>query len=165
MLTFCNLCAGLLAIYLSIKGEAGIACRLVLASVVFDGLDGWAARRLDQESYFGMLFDSAADFVSFGLAPSFIYYNFMRTKDIIVPLVISFYILASAIRLIRFSRSGKNRLPAHDKNFEGLPTTAGAGLLILLFSINLKEGVFFTYAFIAISALMLSRIPFRKFSR
>jgi CDP-diacylglycerol--serine O-phosphatidyltransferase len=135
---------------------------LVLASIVFDGLDGWVARRLKQESVFGRVFDSIADFVSFALAPSFIYYHLAQRKNAMVLLVISVYICASAARLVRF-----NYLSAKKpfKGFEGLPTTASAGLLMLLipiFSRYLGQTVFFVLAFIIPSVLMISRIHFWK---
>jgi len=162
LLTGGNLLVGLLAIYLSSKGETNISSLLVLAAIVFDGLDGWAARRLKQESIFGKLFDSTADFVSFGLAPAFIYCYLIEKMNILILLAISIYVLASAIRLIRFNSLDKNKLI---KNFEGLPTTASAGLLILLiplFSKNLDQSLFLISTFMVLSVLMLSRIPFWK---
>lgn len=165
ILTACNLSAGLCAIYISAAGRADIACRFVIASVIFDGLDGWTARRLKQETHFGRIFDSMADFVSFGLAPAFIYYNFVREKNIVILSTIFFYISASAIRLIRFNRPGKDTLL---KNFEGLPTTASASVLVLLIALFYKEitrPVFFTAAFITLSLLMLSRIRVLRFNR
>lgn len=164
LLTGCNLFAGLLAIYLSSKGKTNICSLLVIAAIIFDGLDGWAARRLKQESVFGRLFDSAADFVSFGLAPSFIYCYLIRKIDTLMILAISIYILATAIRLIKFNNLPKNN---YLKNFQGLPTTASAGLLILLiplFSKGPRQSMFFTSIFIGLSVLMLSSIPFWKFN-
>lgn len=165
LLTICNLSAGLLAICLAGKGKTNICSLLVLASIFFDGLDGWVARRLKQESVFGRLFDSAADFVSFGLAPSFIYCYLIRKMDILILSAISIYVCASAARLIRFNSLRESSLL---KNFQGLPTTASAGLLILLiplFSKDLGRPIFFISAFIILSALMLSRIPFWKFNK
>ena len=165
MLTGCNMSAGLSAIYLSTRGKIGIASLLVLAAIVFDGLDGWAARRLKKESAFGRLFDSMSDFVSFALAPAFIYYYLIRKNDTLVLSAIFIYVLASAIRLIRFNNLSECRL---FKNFEGLPVTAGAGLLILLMPIlskGLNHPLSIIFTFIILSILMLSRIPFWKLNR
>jgi len=165
LLTTGNLSAGMLAIYFSGKGKIVTAAVLVIAAIVFDGLDGWAARKLKQETSFGCRFDSTADFISFGLAPSFIYYHLMRGINVIFLLVLSIFVGASACRLIRFCSLGENNLL---KNFRGLPTTASAGLLILLiplFSKSSGQLVFSISAFFILSVLMLSGIPFWKFNR
>jgi CDP-diacylglycerol--serine O-phosphatidyltransferase len=43
----------------------------ILLSVLLDKLDGFAARLVNASSEFGAQFDSLADLISFGLAPSF----------------------------------------------------------------------------------------------
>ncbi|MDD5436684.1 MAG: CDP-diacylglycerol--serine O-phosphatidyltransferase [Candidatus Omnitrophica bacterium] len=165
ILTCCNILAGLCAIYLSICGKINFACWLVLASAFFDGLDGWAARRLDRESSFGRIFDSVADFISFGCAPVFIYYAMAQAKDLSGLPVMLIYILASAIRLVRFTMNGDTD---QGRDFEGLPTTASALLLVSLFFFfpqNFSKPAFSAPLFIGLSALMLSRIRFWKFNR
>ena len=165
ILTCCNILAGLCAIYLSIYRKIGLACWLVLASILFDGLDGWAARRLGRESLFGRIFDSIADFISFGCAPLFIYYAMAQAKDLSSLPVMLIYIAASAIRLVRFTANGGTD---QSKDFEGLPTTASAALLaflILFFPRNFSKPTFSAVVFIGLSALMLSRIRFWKFNR
>ena len=165
ILTCCNVLAGLCAIYLSIYRKTNFACCLVLVSVFFDGLDGWAARRLNSESRLGRIFDSSADFISFGCAPLFIYYTIAQAKDASWLPVMLIYILASAIRLVRFTANGGMN---QGKYFEGLPITASALLLvslILFFPQNFSKPIFSSPVFIGLSVLMLSRIRFWKLNQ
>ena len=67
-----NLVGGILAIILALKGRLDIAPYFILASAVFDFLDGFMARLLKVPSELGKQLDSLADMVTFGVAPGII---------------------------------------------------------------------------------------------
>ncbi len=164
LLTLGNLSCGALAVYFSSKGDLASACVLMACAVILDGLDGWTARRMGQESRFGKIFDSTADFVSFGLSPALVYFNTFRSLDAVMTAAIVMYILASAIRLVRFSLADPGMPSEHGNNFKGLPTTASAAVLIFIIALskNGANNLLIAPVFLCLSALMLSRIPFWK---
>ena len=154
LLTLGNLLCGLAAIAVSMTGDWTKACLLILASVIFDGADGWAARRLHHETRFGAFFDSAADFISFGLAPVFIFHASRGNLRFLVMLGLVFYVAASAFRLVRFH--AEYRRPRKN-GFQGLPTTASAFIFVSSLWILPSAWTLWVLSF-----LMISRIPFPR---
>ena len=75
MVTSGNLLCGLFSLILVLHGRYIPAAWLVFFAVIFDGFDGKVARMLGGGSQFGMEFDSLADLVSFGVAPSMLLYH------------------------------------------------------------------------------------------
>lgn len=69
ILTALNLLSGILSIMLSLSGRIDLAIYPVFGSLIFDYLDGFAARLLKQQSEIGKQLDSLADVVSFGVVP------------------------------------------------------------------------------------------------
>lgn len=152
ILTFANLLCGAAAIAWAAQGgEAKIALCWVLGSVLFDTLDGWAARRLGKQSSFGAIFDSAADFVSFGAAPVVIFYAAVPAASWLAFLGSLAYILAAAFRLIRFHLEYSKTTPG---TYQGLPTTASA--FIFVCSMWFYPTIWVLWA---LAALMVSRLP------
>ena len=79
MLTLGNAVCGFGAITFAAKWSGGdaklslfIASGLIFLAMVFDALDGSAARLTKQTSEFGAQLDSLCDAISFGVAPGFI---------------------------------------------------------------------------------------------
>lgn len=80
LLTLCNAACGFGAITIAAKigpehlgsGELITAAQLIFLAMVFDMLDGSAARLTNQTSDFGAQLDSLCDAISFGVAPAFI---------------------------------------------------------------------------------------------
>ena len=68
-------------------GQIDWAVYLIFIAVLFDFLDGLAARSLSAQSEFGKQLDSLADMVSFGVAPGFLAYNLMISITEIRPLL------------------------------------------------------------------------------
>ena len=72
-LTVANLLCGFYAILGTLKGGAMdldyASCAIGLA-ILFDSMDGFVARATGTNTEFGKQFDSLADMVSFGIAPS-----------------------------------------------------------------------------------------------
>lgn len=69
ILTAFNLICGMLSIILSLTGLVEYAIYPIFGSLLFDYLDGFAARLLKQQGELGKQLDSLADIVSFGVAP------------------------------------------------------------------------------------------------
>jgi len=120
-----------------------MAIWLILASCLFDLLDGRLARLGGNESPFGREFDSLADIVSFGVAPALMVYRivlheFARTGWIIA----SVYLVCGALRLARFNCLAAANSAAANKEFRGFPIPAAAGLIasLTLFMLWLAEG-------------------------
>ncbi|HID74354.1 MAG TPA: hypothetical protein EYP43_04810, partial [Thermoplasmata archaeon] len=74
MLSATNGVCGILAIMYAIDGAFEFASALILAAMVFDGLDGAVARALGIKSPIGRDIDSIADMVSFCIAPAVLIY-------------------------------------------------------------------------------------------
>ncbi len=133
MVTILGLCAGLTAIRFTLLGRVDIAAALIVLAAILDGLDGLLARRLDAASPFGAEIDSLSDFVSFGVAPGLVMYQFAlpdtRGLGWVFVLV---YIVCACLRLARFNVDRDTPLPAETRpHFVGVPAP-GAALLALL---------------------------------
>lgn len=123
----------------------------IFGAMVFDSLDGRLARLGGRESLFGAEFDSLADIVSFGVAPTLLMafvilspsQGFLWFRDI--GWFLGFvYLLCVAIRLARFNvitnpllSRGKKQLSA---DFVGLPCPAAACTVASLVLFILKLG-------------------------
>ncbi len=152
LLTAGNLICGISAIVISFRADWTLACFFIMASVFFDTLDGWVARRMRQETNFGAFFDSFADFISFGVAPVFVFRALESPLKTWVVLGLVCYVLASAFRLIRFHAQSR---PARHGAFQGLPTTASAFIFVI--SLWLAPSAWSPWI---LSFLMISRMPF-----
>ncbi len=107
------------------------AILLIFASCIFDLLDGRLARLGGKESPFGREFDSLADVISFGMAPSM-----LMAKAVVLEIgdigwwLACLYVLCGAIRLARFNCIAAS--PHHqpgDSDFRGLPIPMAAGFI------------------------------------
>lgn len=118
---------------------------LLLLAAFADLLDGAVARIIRAESEFGSMFDSLADAISFGVAPSVL---FLKSLSLEPATGLSFfavvgamlYTICGVLRLVRFNvkahevQNNKDAMAAYKKNFTGLPIpAAGAGAI----SVNL----------------------------
>ncbi|MFR9649183.1 MAG: CDP-diacylglycerol--serine O-phosphatidyltransferase [Rikenellaceae bacterium] len=179
MLTLSNLLCGSLAIVCTAThNNLTLAFYFVVGAMLFDFLDGFAARILKQISPIGVVLDSLSDLVSFGLAPSFILFEVINSSSLSTGVVlldnwggyIAFIVtLFSSLRLARFSVED-----AENELFRGMPTPA-CGVLIsslgLLFqSRGLDLGVtLYIVLAIVLSYLLISDVPmltlkFKSFS-
>jgi CDP-diacylglycerol---serine O-phosphatidyltransferase len=114
---------------------------LLLIAMLADFIDGALARAIHAESEFGILFDTLADSVSFGVAPSVL---LLKTLSLEQGTAISFiaamgamvYSLCGILRLVRFSvkaaeAKGNSELQAaQKKHFTGLPIPAAAAAAV-----------------------------------
>lgn len=143
--TALNVFCGFLAIVYSAKiplneqvidpAFAVVAWLIILAGI-FDTLDGKIARITKSYSEFGIEFDSLADVVSFGVAPSVLLYKLYFFRFETFGIVLSFLpLLFGSIRLARFNVqiSGFEK-----RGFIGLPIPMAAASIatFVLFSMN-----------------------------
>lgn len=173
-LTFLSLICGICSLMLSVQGNITAAGSLVLGSYILDLLDGASARRLNASSEFGLQLDSLVDMVSLGVAPAVLVYSHLYQQDYPMFWVwptTAVVVLAGAFRLARF-----NLLPPKKtgvKDSIGLTITAGGATLALavLADVLAPEGggfvpnSFFVPLMLALSVLMVSRIPYPSFGQ
>ena len=117
---------------------------LILASCIFDLLDGRLARLGGNESPFGREFDSLADIVSFGVAPALMVYRVVLHDPSFSHygwIVAGIYLVCGALRLARFNCLASVDTVQANKEFRGFPIPAAAGLVasLTLFLLWLDE--------------------------
>ena len=119
MLTIGALCAGLTAVHFGLQGFWEKAIIAIVVAGILDTLDGRIARLLNGSSKFGAELDSLSDFVSFGVAPALLLYQW-TLKDLrgfgwVLALV---FAVCCALRLARFNTRIDNAdLPAWTGKF------------------------------------------------
>ena len=110
------------------KFHTAIWC--ILASCVFDALDGRLARLGGHESPFGREFDSLADIVSFGVAPALMVYRIVLHEfDQTGWLIAALYLVCGALRLARFNCLAAADSSSANREFKGFPIPAAAGVI------------------------------------
>jgi len=139
---------------------------LILVALFLDGLDGRIARLTNSESSFGAQLDSLADFISFGIAPSFLAYSWGVHYFGRLGLGGCFLLVAAgAMRLARFNIQDTD----DHAYFSGLPIPAQAGFIaVMIYELPQAQGrTIRATAMIAIiyilSLLMVSRFKYRSF--
>lgn len=116
---------------------------LLLLAAFFDLLDGALARMMRAESEFGGFFDSIADAVTFGVAPSVIVLKSLSvepktTLSFLITGAALIYSISGVLRLCRFSvqhlqeKEDPNLALERKKNFVGLPIPAAASAIVSL---------------------------------
>jgi len=147
LLTTGNLVCGVLAIILAISDAFKLvlpptgssqhafipyvtSCYLILLAMMFDILDGMAARLTNTAGKFGIEYDSLADVISFGAAPAILMYLVvLRYQGPVGIALAAIFIFAGAFRLARFNVVA-NSGAGDPKIFKGLPIPAAASVLV-----------------------------------
>jgi CDP-diacylglycerol--serine O-phosphatidyltransferase len=137
LITVLSLITGCIAITVTFNHRLVTASWLIGIAVIFDFLDGFAARLLNVKSDLGKQLDSLADVISFGLAPGLIIYMLLsesirsqtanETVRVLVPYLSILIPAFSALRLARFNIDTGQTI-----HFRGLPTPASAVFLASL---------------------------------
>lgn len=110
-----------------------IAAVLIFLAMVFDMLDGRAARWAKQTSQFGAELDSLCDAISFGVAPAVILIKFSTDAHPTMPNPVArllwaiavLFVLCAILRLARFNVETDDE-DTH-QSFTGLPSPAAGG--------------------------------------
>ena len=172
---------------LLVSNELLIASLLIFLAMLFDVLDGAAARLTKQASDFGAELDSLCDAISFGVAPAFLMLQFSHPQHNLIksatyhPRILwvigVLFALCAVLRLARFNVE-TDEDDSHEF-FSGLPSPAAAGAVasfpIALYGLgdlaarNLVEVLlqFFAAALplitLGLAFLMVSRIRYPHF--
>ena len=176
-ITSCNLLSGVVGLVFAFRGRYDIAFMLMMAAGVFDFFDGLAARALRVQSPIGKELDSLADVVSFGVLPAVMLSGVTLSAKApaspsltfiirLIPLLMAVF---CALRLAKFNLDERQHA-----SFLGLPCPAAAmvSASAAAYCFYRPESAFaelcggfwlFPLLAIALSALMLSEIPFFAF--
>lgn len=182
MLTVISLCAGLTSIRFSLTGHWELAAAAIVFAGIMDGLDGRLARLLKGVTKFGAELDSLADFLSFGVAPGFVLYEWSLSQLAtgltgIGWIAVLAYGVCCALRLARFNtmQDHSHQQPGWTLNFfVGIPAPAAAGLALLpmfasfqlpALEVVTRSPYLLAPWVMAIAAGMVSRIPTVSFKR
>ncbi|OZC02744.1 CDP-diacylglycerol--serine O-phosphatidyltransferase [Rubricoccus marinus] len=129
--TLMNLLAGFFSIIQTSNGNLEAAAWLVVLGAFFDLFDGIMARLAGVSSEFGVELDSLSDVVSFGVAPSFLLYEFGLNQlgPMWGALLASLPALFGAVRLAKFNTLASSGEKSSE--FIGLPIPAQAGTVVV----------------------------------
>jgi len=159
LLTLCNAACGFGAISIAAKVgpdhfkgiELITAAQLIFLAMLFDALDGSAARLTNQTSDFGAQLDSLCDAISFGVAPAFIMLQLIHPDHHLMDTIVQapfnyhprilwgiavLFMWCALLRLGRFNVESDEE-DSHEF-FSGLPSPAAAGV-VASFPIAVKE--------------------------
>lgn len=149
-LTICNSLCGFAAILYALHMYDGsmyyyhplkVSAWIIMFAMVFDALDGFAARIFNAASMKGLQMDSLADMVTFGVAPSVIVAvlaHSLRQSDqmyspyeyLLVWGVSGVYLGCAALRLATYNVSAMFPKKNYDSNyFSGLPSPGAAAAI------------------------------------
>jgi CDP-diacylglycerol--serine O-phosphatidyltransferase len=114
-----------------------VSVLLLLVAAFADLLDGAVARAIGAESEFGVVFDSLADAVSFGVAPSVLLLKALSMEpgtglSFYAMLGCMLYSICGILRLVRFNvksaqaKGNREAMADQKKHFTGLPIPASA---------------------------------------
>lgn len=171
IVTLMALCAGITTIRYAILGKWTHALLCIFLAAVFDGLDGRVARKLKASSKFGAELDSLSDFVSFGVAPAILIYqwsiNVIPHWGWIFTLLFS---AAMAMRLARFNTMLDDAtVPEYWSHyFVGVPAPMAAAIAVMPILTSrdypelefiLRNPYFCCFVMVLVAFLMVSRIP------
>ena len=82
LLTLGNLLCGTIATIFAVQGEFVFAALLVISGILFDFLDGFAARLLHVSGELGKQLDSLADMVTSGVVPGIIMFRLLQDENV-----------------------------------------------------------------------------------
>ncbi|SIS85764.1 CDP-diacylglycerol--serine O-phosphatidyltransferase [Belliella pelovolcani] len=125
-ITCLNLLSGMIGIYFVLSGEIHYGLYFIVLAAIFDFLDGFVARMLQVHSEIGKQLDSLADLVTFGVLPSFIFFQWILeiSEFSYFPFIAFSMGIFSAIRLAKFNVDTRQ-----SDRFIGVPTPANALLI------------------------------------
>ena len=143
-LTLCNSVCGFGAILYTLQAYASprgvtdvfaISAWIILFAMVFDALDGFAARIFNAASMKGIQMDSLADMVTFGVAPATLVaimahhlQPMSNTQYLLMCGLAAIYLGGAALRLATYNVHAMLEKKSSDK-FTGLPTPGAAAAI------------------------------------
>ncbi|MDL2285910.1 CDP-diacylglycerol--serine O-phosphatidyltransferase [Desulfococcaceae bacterium OttesenSCG-928-F15] len=169
LFTSMNLFCGFYSIVSSINGKMEHAAVAIFVAILFDIMDGKVARLTHTTSRFGIEYDSLADLVSFGLAPSLMIYLWALVPMGRLGWLAAFlFTVCGALRLARFN----SMVDEGATDFTGLPIPGAAAMTATTLLLCTRTSVSFeNYPLIpmimlyALSFLMVSNIRYYSFKK
>ncbi|MFH1379078.1 MAG: CDP-diacylglycerol--serine O-phosphatidyltransferase [bacterium] len=159
-LTLVNLGLGFFSIIQSINGNYFPAAVAIVWGHVADVIDGIVARMTHTTSTFGLEFDSFADWITFGIAPSILMYQITLNGYGKVGFGIAlFFVICGSLRLAKFNIKAHEG-NAGDGNFTGLPIPAAGGILaaiVLIYDLSTRTIMSKTIPFVMIMVPFLMK--------
>ncbi len=160
ILSTLNFCCGIISLILTHHYYFAYAICVIIMGQLFDLFDGRMAEK-HGGTKFGPYMDDIADFVSFGLAPAYV---IIKSGGSAAWLFAAVYVAGVGFRLIRFVAVDKKRTDLPDGIFNGLPSPAGA--LIVLGGALAVDYAPLLWLIAAVSVgLMVSHLRFAHFGR
>ena len=171
IVTLMALCSGVSTIRFAIIGNWVYALVCIFLACVFDGLDGRVARKLKASSKFGAELDSLSDFVSFGVAPAILMYQWcLNTLPHWGWIFTLMFAAAMAMRLARFNTMLEDAsVPEYWSHyFVGVPAPMAAAIAIMPiliwfdnpeYEFILRNKYVCSVLMMTVAYLMVSRIP------
>lgn len=151
IITALGLTCGLFVIFKINMTEVGgadlhvltVCSAILLLGAFADLMDGAVARVMHAQSSFGSFFDSIADAITFGVAPSVIVLKSLSIKpgtefSFLITTAAMIYSVSGVLRLVRFNvidsipKDETTQDPVKNKNFTGLPIPAAAAAIVSL---------------------------------
>ena len=158
-----------------------VSAWMIFAAMIFDALDGLAARAFNATSMTGIQMDSLSDMVTFGVAPATLVAIMTHSlrdfplgpwQEFIVYMLCSVYLGCAALRLAIYNVKAITE-HKNSKSFSGLPSPGGAAAICVtiffVYALSTKENsheVLRRLAFIlpgyaaVLGLLMVSNIPY-----
>jgi len=168
LLTLIGVCLGISSIKFALDQNYNLAVIFIIFAAILDTLDGRIARLIKGTSEFGKELDSLTDFVSFGIAPAFILYFWeLKNYGKIGWAITLIFSVCCVLRLARFNLTKISEESEWKRNyFEGIPSPAGAILILLPLIYELSElelnfdiKKFTPYLVVTVALLLISNIP------
>jgi CDP-diacylglycerol---serine O-phosphatidyltransferase len=140
LVTFGNASCGMVSLFLCLyyltEGQRGFlwaSFGVLLLAAVFDGLDGYVARRWGQGSSLGADLDSLADIISFGVAPAVLGFS-LGLRGFWDVMILTYYVGCGISRLARYNVTHAALADATGKvrYYEGIPIPSNLFIVILL---------------------------------
>ena len=161
--------AGFFAVISAMNGHFENASIAIYVAMILDGLDGRVARLTNTQSAFGAEYDSLADMVSFGVAPSLVVFSWALDELGKFGWAAAFiYVACAALRLARFN----TQISKADKRyFTGLASPAAAAVVAGMVWLLSADGrvpptwmaVLAGLVTIVTGALMITNISYHSF--
>ena len=191
-LTLCNSLCGFVAILYTLHaheykyealvgGGSGMqvfntVAILIFSAMIFDAMDGFAARILNAASMHGIQMDSLSDMVTFGVAPAVLVVeltNFMYGWKVDGGMTAALYVCGgiylggAALRLATYNVAAMDGSKKNPNWFSGMPSPGAAAALCVLVFLMPRCGEFFrNYPLILpiyaalLGFLMVSKVPY-----
>ena len=167
-LTIFGVCLGLSSIKFALDTNYAMSVIAIGFAAILDTLDGRVARLIKGTSKVGKELDSLTDVISFGVAPGFIMYFWALNEfGKFGWMFVLIYTVCCALRLARFNLTVINdEEPWKINFFEGVPSPAAAGLVLLPLILNLSDlirlenyALVSSMSILTTSILMVSKLP------